>query len=85
MLFRSLSLSRAAVQPVGEALNADGVDLYARYGTDGEAFMLTWYDPESGLAVELQQMSISERSAAAWLVGYVQQNAEALRDWAAQV
>lgn len=81
----TLSLSRAAVQPVGEALNADGVDLYARYGTDGEAFMLTWYDPESGLAVELQQMRISERSAAAWLVGYVQQNAEALRDWAAQV
>ena len=81
----TLSLSRAAVQPVGEALNADGVDLYARYGTDGEAFMLTWYDPESGLAVELQQMRISERSAAAWLASYVQQNAEALRDWAAQV
>ena len=41
-----------------------------------EAFMLTWYDPESGLAVELQQMRISERSAAALVVGYVQQNAE---------
>lgn len=83
-VYFTLSLSRAAVQPGGKVLNADGVDLYARYGADGEVHTLTWYDPESGLAAELQQVRISEQGAAAWLAGYVQQNAEALRDWAAQ-